>query len=155
MCVIIFAGIQSQAVVETGMDIFAEQEGEGSDDNYFKNNNGENKQYPGGPTCNFQGTEVPCLMRWIPKGSITSAILIDILATLDHLKVLDRVGGRKTFLLLDGHRSIFTLNFLKYMIDPLHEWAVCIGVSYGTVHWAVWDYHTGQLRLGIFVFPSN
>ena len=63
MCVIIFAGIQSQAVVETGMDIFAEQEGEGSDDNYFKNNNGKNKQYPGGPTCNFQGTEVPCLMR--------------------------------------------------------------------------------------------
>jgi len=33
------SGIRSQAVVETGMDVFEEQEGEVSDDNYFKKNN--------------------------------------------------------------------------------------------------------------------
>ena len=51
-----------------------------------------------------------------------SAILIDILVILDHLKVFDRVEGRKPCLLLDGHGSRFALDFLKYVIDPLHEW---------------------------------
>ena len=37
MCVLIFAGVRPQAVMETGMDIFAEQVGDVSDEFYFKN----------------------------------------------------------------------------------------------------------------------
>ena len=82
---------------------------------------------------------MPCLTRWSPNGSITSAILIDILATLDHIKCIDRSSGRKPFLLVDGHGSRFQLDFLKYVIDPCHEWVVVIGVPYGTALWQVGD----------------
>ena len=135
MCVIIFAGIGSQAVVEIEMDVFVEQEGEDSDDDYFKKNSGKNKRYPRGPTCTFQGTEVPCLTQWSPEGSITPAILMDILEILEHLKVFDRAKGRKPCLLLDGHGRRLVLDFLKYMIDLLNEWVVCIGVPYSIVLW--------------------
>lgn len=60
MCVLIFAGVHPQAVMEAGMDI-----------------------------CNFQGKDIPCLIRWSPKGSITSEILVGIISTLDHLEVFD------------------------------------------------------------------
>ena len=112
MCVLIFAGVRPQAVMETGMDIFVEQVGEVSDEFYFKNNSGPGKRYPGGPTCNFQGKDIPCLIRWSPKGSITSEILVDIISTLDHLEVFDRSTGRKPVLLVDGHGSRFEMPFL-------------------------------------------
>ena len=35
MCIIIFAGKQEHAVVETGMDVFADQEGEVSDEDFL------------------------------------------------------------------------------------------------------------------------
>ena len=60
---------------------------------------------------------------------------MDILATLDHLRVFDRLLGRKPFLLLDGHGSRFELPFLKYVIDKDHKWVICIGVPYGTSLW--------------------
>ena len=41
--------------------------------------------------------------------------------------------------MLDGHGSRFALNFVQYVTDPLHEWAVCIGVPYGTSLWQVGD----------------
>ena len=79
------------------------------------------------------------MTRWSPKGSITAQILIDIVHTLDHLGVFDRSGGKIPFLLLDGHGSRFALDFLQYIMDPLHEWAICIGVPYGTALWQVGD----------------
>ena len=79
------------------------------------------------------------MTRWSPKGSITSDILIDILASLEFYGVIDRTDGRKPFLLIDGHNSRFQLNFLSYVIDPTHEWVVCIGVPYGTALWQVGD----------------
>ena len=82
---------------------------------------------------------MPCLTRWSPKGSITSDILIDILATLDRFKVFDRSNGKLPFLLLDGHGSRFALNFLAYVTNKEHEWCVCIGVPYGTSLWQVGD----------------
>ena len=82
---------------------------------------------------------MPCLTRWIPNDSITSVILIDILATLDHIKCVDRSNGKKPFLLVDDHGSQFQLDFLKYVIDPSHEWVVVIGVPYGTALWQVGD----------------
>ena len=140
MCVAIFAGKRPQAVVETGYDVFATQEGKVSEESFFdRNSKGTGKTFPGGPTCIFQGKEVPCLTRWSPKGSITGDILVDIVSTLDTLSVFDRSEGRKPFLLLDGHGSRFALNFVQYVTDPLHEWAVCIGVPYGTSLWQVGD----------------
>ena len=139
MCICIFAGIRETAIVETGMDIFAEQEGTVSDADYLTKNKGPGKLFPGGPTCTFQGKEIPCLTRWSPSGSITAEILIDILATMDHYGVIDRSHGRKPFLLIDGHGSRFQEDFLKYVIDEDHEWVVCIGVPYGTALWQVGD----------------
>ena len=78
-------------------------------------------------------------MQYNPEWSITSAVLIDILETLDHLKVVDRAKWRKPCLLLDGYWSRFALDFLKYVIDLLHEWFVCIGVPYGTALWQTGD----------------
>jgi len=90
-------------------------------------------------SCVFQGKEIPCLTRWSPKGSITAHILIDIVHTLDHLQVFNRSEGQIPFLLLDGHGSRFALDLLQYIMDPLHEWAVCIGVLYGTALWQAGD----------------
>ena len=139
MCVIIFAGKREQAVVETGMDVFAEEEGEVSDEDFLNKNSGPNKRFPGGPTCSFQGKDIPCLTQWSPKGSITGEILTDILATLDYHQVFDRSERKKPFLLLDGHGSRFAHNFLKYIMHPDHSWSVCIGVPYGTALWQVGD----------------
>ena len=108
-----------------------------SDKYYFKNNSGKGKQSPMGHTYIFQGKEVPCLTRWSPKSSITSKILIAILATLDEVGCLNHSNGHTPFLLVDGHNSHFQLDLLHYVIDPTHKRAVCIGVSYGNALWQV------------------
>ena len=46
MCVVFFAGIRDQAVVDTGMEIFVHQEGKVSDKDFFVKNRGANKQFP-------------------------------------------------------------------------------------------------------------
>ena len=113
------------------------QEGDVSDTYFFKNNSGAGKQFPGGPTCVFQGNEVPCLTRWSPKGSITVEILINILSTLDHLMVFDLTEGQRPFLLLNGYNSRFALKFLTYILDLAYMWVVCICVPYRTALWHV------------------
>ena len=140
MCVLIIEGKKMNALQECGMDIFAEKIGEMSDEIFFENNQGQGKRFPGGPTCVFQGKDIPCLVRFTQSGSITSEVLVDILATLDKLDVMNRVGGeRRPFLLLDGHGSRLELPFLSYINDEAHPWAVCIGVPYGTALWQVGD----------------
>ena len=118
---------------------------------YFQKEQRRNRKFPGGPTCTFQGKEIPCLTRWSPKGSITAEILIDILATLDHHGVFKRSQGRMPFLLLDGHGSRFHPSFAKYIMDPDHPWAVCIGVPYGTALWQVGDLskHNGTCKIAL------
>ena len=86
MYILIFTGVHPQAVMETGMDIFVEQVGEVSDEFYFNENRGSGERYPGEPTYNFQRKDTPCLIRWIPKGSITSEMLVDIVESLGLLK---------------------------------------------------------------------
>ena len=46
--------------------------GEVTDTYYFDKNFGSGKLFPGGPTCMFQNKDIPCMVRWLPKGSITS-----------------------------------------------------------------------------------
>ena len=76
MCLVILAGVQEALSVESGIDPFVAQTyGDASDDDYFDRNYGQGKLFPDGPTCKFQGNEIPCIVRWSPKGSITSAIL--------------------------------------------------------------------------------
>ena len=67
------------------MDMFKEVEGKLSNENYFAKNSGRGEQFPRGPTCTYQGKYIPHLTRYIPRGSITSAILFDRLTTLDLL----------------------------------------------------------------------
>lgn len=139
MYVIIFSRKKENRLWETGIDVFAKTEGDVSDANYFKNNSGANKRFPGGPSCIFQGKTVSCLTRWSEKGSITSAILVDILATLDHIGVFDSSNGKLLFLLLDGHGSRLRLKFLQYINNVSHQWVVCFGVPYVTALWHVGD----------------
>ena len=63
MCVIIFAGNHEQAVVEMEMDVFDPKGGDVRDEDYFGKNSRPNKKIPGGPTCTFQGKDIPCLIR--------------------------------------------------------------------------------------------
>ena len=70
---------------------------------------------------------------------MTSDILRDIVATLDHLDIFDRYNGMRPFFLLDGHGSRLELPFLSYINDKAYEWDVCIGVPYGTSLWQVGD----------------
>ena len=128
MYIFISSGKRENRLWETGIDIFQEVEGNMSDDNYFAKNSGRGKRFPGGPAFTYQGKEVPCLTRWSPKGSITSAILVDILAALDLLDVFYRTAGDKPFLLLDGRGSRLKLSFLSYINRDAHPWVVCFGV---------------------------
>jgi len=140
LCVIIIAGIQEKLNVESGIDPFVtETFGDASDKDYFDRNFGPGKLFPGGPTCTFLGKDIPCMVRWTPKGSITSQILADALAHIDSYNVYERKNGRFPFLLLDGHQSRFEIPFLEYITDKEHEWQVCIGVPYGTSLWQVAD----------------
>ena len=141
MCVVIFSGKVRQPLTETGLDLSVDVVGDIGDINYFRNNNGLGKRFPGGPSCEYKGVKIPCLCRWSEKGGITTHILVDILAALDTLHIFDadRECGFKPFLLVDGHRSRFELPFLRYICNKEHEWAVVIGVPYGTALWQVGD----------------
>ena len=47
----------------------------------------------GGLTCTYQDKDLPYIIRLIPKVSIKSAMLVDILLTLDLLNIVDRTMG--------------------------------------------------------------
>ena len=81
----------------------------------FIKNSGPGRHYPGEPTYTFHGKEVPYLIQWRPTSSITSAILIDISATLDHIGCIDQSNGRKSLLLINGRGNRFQKDFIKYM----------------------------------------
>ena len=139
MCVIIFAGLRPNALYETGFDPDADMIGNELDDDFLEKNTGKGKIFPCGPTCHFNGKDIPCFCAWSKNGSVTSQILADILAELDLHGAIERKNGVKPFLLLDGHGSRFELPFLEYITNPDHEWVVVIGVPYGTALWQIGD----------------
>ena len=140
LCLVILAGVRETLNVESGIDPFVtETFGEATDTDYFDKNFGPGKLFPGGPTCRFQNKDIPCMVRWTPKGSITSQILAEALQHIDSFNVFDRSNGKYPFLLLDGHQSRFEMPFLEYITNKDHEWQVCIGVPYGTSLWQVAD----------------
>ena len=76
LCLVITAGGQELLAIENGIKPFVTQTyRDASDNDYFKKNFGPGKLFPGGPTCKFLGRDIPCIVRWSPKGSITSQIL--------------------------------------------------------------------------------
>ena len=56
----------------------------------FENNFGVDKAMTGGPKCTVNGKNVPCFVGYSPKASITSQLLVQILAQLDTLNIFDR-----------------------------------------------------------------
>ena len=148
MCILIFAGVKRNILMETGVDtsLFGDGSNLDLDDDqanleFFNENYGKGKLFPGGPTCNYKDKTVPCMVRYSPSGGITPDILTDILRTMDDLGVFEkeREEGIRPFLLLDGHQSRFSVPFLEYITNPGHPWKVCIGVPYGTALWQIGD----------------
>jgi hypothetical protein len=139
MCAIIASGKTMKPEVVTGLDLFATKIGHETDDDFILNNTGPGKLYPNGPTCQFKGKEVPCVVCNTENGSITSELLVSFLKHMDALNLFPRDDGVQPFLLLDGHGSRLELPFLQYINEPQHNWIVCIGVPYGTSYWQVAD----------------
>jgi hypothetical protein len=136
MCIIIFAAKELSYGQRMGHDIQAEYNIEVS----VRDNSGPGKAFPGAPTCQFWGKDVPALIACSPKGSITSNILKEALKRLDGLGIYERKpGGRNPFLLLDAHDSWLQVPFLKYVNDSAHKRKVCIGLPNGTGKWQVGD----------------
>ena len=59
MCVVIFSGKRRNTMVETGIDMFAEEFGQVSDRDYILKNSGKNKRFPGGPTYFHHEIDIP------------------------------------------------------------------------------------------------
>ena len=87
MCVVIVAGINEAYEVEVGIDSTAEACGHPSDKDFCNNNRGKGKMFPTGLKCKFNGKIIPTLVQWSLSGSITSEILRDTIATLDHYHI--------------------------------------------------------------------
>jgi hypothetical protein len=100
---------------------------------------GEGKVVPLGPACSYNGKNIPCYCCASDNGSITGALLKDMLMAIDNLNVFDHGTGLNPFLLLDGHGSQFELDFLSYIHAEETKWDVCIGLPYGTSYWQVGD----------------
>ena len=79
--------------------------------------------------------------------------MTDIFATLDDMKVFNRKDGATPLLLIDGHMSRLEMELLEYICNPKHEWAVVIGVPYGTALWQVGDSpnHNGSYNMASVV----
>jgi hypothetical protein len=93
----------------------------------------------GGPTCVHNGKTIPCFYGVSPHGGITGKMLAEMLQYLDENEVFERSNDTIPFLLVDGHNSRFSFEFLSYIHGTGHEWKVCIGVPYGTHLWQVAD----------------
>ena len=103
-------------------------------------NHGPGKRYPGGPTCISRGKEVPAFVCCLPKGGISSDLLMQMLKSMDTLAVFPILpGGLLPFILLDGHRSRLNFPLLEYINHPDHIWKVCFGLPNGTALWQVDD----------------
>jgi hypothetical protein len=61
--------------------------------------------FPFGPTCSFNGSEVPTVDTCNKNGRIASQLLTNILSKMDDLDLFDRSDGVSPFLLCDGHGS--------------------------------------------------
>ena len=72
MCVVLLTGKKRDVSIETGIDTSIDEVDmdveEGKVFEYFEKNYGEGQIFPGGPTCTFNGKEVPCFVRFAENG---------------------------------------------------------------------------------------
>ena len=143
MCAIIFASEKPAKEIpmawKTGIDRRIDIKGHTFDMDFIEEHTKSSGALAGGPKCSHNGKEIPCFYGASPHGGITGQMLADMLKFLDERNVYERSDNLKPFLLLDGHNSRFSLEFLSYINDEAHEWVVCIGVPYGTHIWQVAD----------------
>ena len=149
LSLVVISGIQEKYEIESGIDIDAVPLGDPSDEDYFTKNKG--KLFLMGPECIFNGKTFPTMVQWSQSGSITSTIMMDALAIIDHHNLFKKSDCRKPFLLLDGYHSLFEIPFLEYVTNQDHPLMVCIGVPYGTSLWQVADSkeHNGSFKIAI------
>jgi len=120
-CVVIFQSNSDAVPLQwtSGIDHFVPviaSEAEAEDGTHdFETNMGAGKRYPFGPTCQYNGIEVPCLTYCSPGGGISGEILVMILKKFDELKLVPRDNGVLPFLLIDGHISRLDPSFLEYI----------------------------------------
>jgi hypothetical protein len=96
--------------------------------------------FPIGPTCIFEGKEVPTFVCCTENGSINSFLMAAMLNRIDDLGVFPRDKILPDpFLLLDGHSSRFNLSFLELVNDKKHHRWTCVGTPYGTNKWQLGD----------------
>ena len=50
-------------------------------------NVGSEKYHPGGPSCNYKGKKVPCIVEFSEGGGISGHIITNILNHLDAIKL--------------------------------------------------------------------
>ena len=137
MCAIIFAAKEVTLFDQLGIDVTKEIL-QGSTSTY--ENNGPGLRYPGGPTCFFRNKEVPCFIGCSPKGGITSELFVKMLKRMDGLDLFPRTkNGPLPFILLDGHDSRFSIDFLRYINAEATKWVGCLGLPNGTAYWQVGD----------------
>ena len=105
MSVVVIMVKHKKAEVEIRINIFAEIIGGENDADFFEKHYGKGKLFTGGPTCNFVGKEVPCMVCWSENGSITCEILDDIFRTLDIYELFPRQPGFTPFDLMDANGS--------------------------------------------------
>jgi hypothetical protein len=141
MCAIILTSTNEEAIPYnwiSGIDVQAVHNDSTNDVTFLQENSGPGNSFPGGPVCHFRGKDVPCFVASTPHGGITSAILTNMLHTMDNLELFPR-DTCKPILVLDGHNSRFEVDLLQYIADPNHPWSVCFGVPYRTHLWQVAD----------------
>ena len=130
MCVVIIDGKNRDFFIELGVDPEAAESLSTIDltdtevVRFIMDNTGSNKTFPSGPTCVFKEKEVPCFVRFNEGGGINGQILKEMFQTLDALSIFKdcRDKGMKPFVLLDGHQSMFNLQFMQYINDEQHPW---------------------------------
>jgi hypothetical protein len=82
--------------------------------------NGADRMFPFGPTCTFNGVEVPTFVTCNKDGSITSQLLTNMLSNMDDYCLFDHSNGINPFLLCDGHGSRVKGPFIEYILESLN-----------------------------------
>ena len=104
---------------------------------------GQEKVFPEGPICNFNGKGIPSFITNSESGGITQEILVGVLKHLDKFCVVDRKPGDPSpCMFVDGHGSRLSIPFLRYinnldengdkMDEANHRWNCFIGLPNGT-----------------------
>ena len=132
MYVMVAVGKHHNAMVELGVDPFAEDIRDDNDTDNSMNNKEPGKQFSRDPTYYIGNKAVPYICAQNKLGSMTTEIFSTIVQTLDHLKIFDRLTGTNPFLVLVSHDSRLGFFFLRYINDLGHLWVIYIVVSCST-----------------------